>query len=301
MYPLAVGGVIERAFSPFLISMLGVMLLGFMLPTPGLRLGAMTTAFALLGAWMYLYYYGANGLRYQNPGYLETMVTGLDSSASAAEDAGLPPGQALIAQLKRELAKSKAKAQEATAAAKSEKQRYIDNLATTFQADQQRSSHEPWTGSGRQLLAWHYAKSLGRYFNNPTEIVSMAARMSAAAQAVFWALIGAMLLLVWGARKNGGPLYWLLILAPMGLPLFFLIDFSGWLWWYGHNLNEMGAFTLKPFMPTVFGNGKVAQWATHSYPNLGFGLMLVFSALLAMAALLQRQAWHPTNGVSSYI
>ena len=117
----------------------------------------------------------------------------------------------------------------------------------------------------------------------------MAKTMSGAAHGIFWLLIGAMLLLLWGARKNGGLLYWLLVLVPIALPLFFLIDYSAWLWWYGHTLNDMGAFTVKPFMPTVFGQGKVAQFATHSYPAIGFGLMLAMTALLALAALLRRK------------
>jgi hypothetical protein len=117
----------------------------------------------------------------------------------------------------------------------------------------------------------------------------MAAHMNTAAHVVFWGLIGSMILLVWGGRKNGGVVYWLMVLVPMALPLFFLIDYSAWLWWYGHTLNDMGAFTVKPFMPTVFGDGKVAQFTTHSYPYVGFGLMLAFSALLALAALLRRK------------
>ena len=84
-------------------------------------------------------------------------------------------------------------------------------------------------------------------------------------------------------------LYWLLVLVPIALPLFFLIDYSAWLWWYGHTLNDMGAFTVKPFMPTVFGQGKVAQFATHSYPYIGFGLMVLVSAVLAVVALLRRK------------
>ena len=82
-----------------------------------------------------------------------------------------------------------------------------------------------------------------------------------------------------------------MVLIPLALPLFFVIDYSAWLWWYGHRLNAMGAFTVKPFMPTVFGDGKVAQFATHSYPYIGFGLMLVMSALLALAGLLRRKEW----------
>jgi len=37
-------------------------------------------------------------------------------------------------------------------------------------------------------------------------------------------------------------------------------------------------------MPTVFGDGKVAQFTTHSYPYTGFGLMLAFSVMLIIAA-----------------
>jgi hypothetical protein len=295
MYPIAAGGVIERAFSPFLVSMLGIMLVGFVIPAPKVRVVVMGAAFAALAAWMYLFYYGTGGLKYQNAGYLDAMVTALDQSAGEEEaQEELSPGQALIAQLKRELAKSMAKAQAPAPAAvpESEKERYIDNLRVTFQKDQERrGTDQTWTGSGSQMLAWHYAKSLGRYFNNPAEIGPMVARMHAVAHAVFWALIGAMILLLWGARKNGGPLYWLLVLVPLALPVFFVIDYSAWLWWYGHRLNAMGAFTVKPFMPTVFGDGKVAQFTTHSYPYIGFGLMVAFSLLLALAALLRRKEW----------
>jgi len=294
MYPIAAGGVIERAFSPFLVTFLGIMLVGFAILTPWLRLTVMGLAFAALAAWMYLYFYAADGLRWQNTGYVEALVTSMDQSAGEAEAKELSPGQALIARLKAELEKSmpgkQSPATPAAQAGKGDKQRYLDNLKTTFLKDQERrGSNERWTGSGRQMLAWNYDKSLGRYFNNPAEIGPMVKTMTGAAQGVFWLLIGAMILLLWGARRNAGPLYWVLVLVPMALPLFFVIDYSAWLWWYGHNLNDMGAFTVKPFMPTVFGQGKVAQFATHSYPSLGFGLMLVMSVLLALAALIRRK------------
>ncbi len=302
MYPIAAGGVIERAFSPFLITMLGVMLVGFAIKDPKLRLGVMAVGFIVLGGWMYLYFYGAGGLKYQNAGYLEAMVTSMDQSAGEAEAKEVSPGQALIARLKAELAKSMPDAQSAAAGAgkgpgaHADKQLYLDNLKTTFEKDsERRAASEPWTGSGSQLLGWHYEKSLGRYFNNPAEIVPMAQTMSGAAQGIFWLLLGAMGLLLWGARKSAGLLYWLLVLVPIALPVFFLIDYSAWLWWYGHTLNDMGAFTVKPFMPTVFGQGKVAQFATHSYPAIGFGLMLAMSVLLALAALLRRKEGQAAN------
>ena len=50
--------------------------------------------------------------------------------------------------------------------------------------------------------------------------------------------------------------------------------YAGWLWFFGHNLHPWGAFTVKPFMPTVFGDGKVAQFSTYSYPYWGYALLL---------------------------
>ena len=138
-------------------------------------------------------------------------------------------------------------------------------------------------------MSWHYGKSLGRYFNNPAEIEPMVKTVKMATHLVFGGLVAAMLLLLVASRKTGGLFYWLLILVPMALPVFFIIDFSAWLWFFGHNLNTMGAFTVKPFMPTVFGQGKVAQFATHSYPYTGFGLMLLMSVLLGIAALTRRK------------
>ena len=297
MYPIAAGGVLEKTFSPFLIAMLGVMLIGFAVPKPGVRVAVMGVGFAAILAWMLVAYYGPEGLRWQSTGFVRALVTSLDQEAGKGEEAEaqMSPGEALIAQLKAELAKT---APGAAASAprstdgQSEKAALIDSLRVTYERDRERSARDaatPWTGSGSQIMAWHYAKSLGRYFNNPEEIRPMVATMSAAGHALPWLLLAAMLLLLWGARRTGGPLYWLLILVPIALPLFFLIDYSAWLWWYGHSLNAMGAFTVKPFMPTVFGDGKVAQFATHSYPSWGFGLMLLTSALLAIAALLRRK------------
>jgi len=117
----------------------------------------------------------------------------------------------------------------------------------------------------------------------------MVGKMSLAANVMFWGMLAAMGLLFFGARKTGGLLYWMLVLPVLFLPLLFLIDYSAWLWWYGHSLNDMGAFTVKPFMPTVFGDGKVAQFTTHSYPSIGFGLMLLASLLTGLAALIRRK------------
>ncbi len=240
-------------------------------------------------------HYSEGGLRFQNLGYLTALVTALDQDAgSEKEPSRMSAGEALIARLKAEMAAAQDQAPAAAPdkAEPSDKGRIIENLRITFEKSQARrppAERREWNGSGAQMLRWHYETSLGRYFNNPEEIYPMGRAMSAAGHVMFWGLAAAMLLLLWGARKSSGPLYWLMVLVPMALPLFFIIDYAAWLWWYGHSLNDMGAFTVKPFMPTVFGDGKVAQFATHSYPYIGFGLMVLLSAVLAVLALLRRK------------
>lgn len=285
MYPIAAGGVIERAFSQFLVALLGIMLLGFLCRKPKIRMLIMSVCFAGLAVWMYLTWYAKDGLSYQNAGYIHALVTSLDQDT--------------------ERDRSSDDVDKVVENVQSDKQANIDHLRGTFEASQKDKVLNPsdallkldpyakrliWDGSGSQMMSWHYATSLGRYFPNQEEIRPMVATMVMVAEGLFWGILAVMVLLVFGARKNSGLLYWLLILVPMALPLFFLIEYSAWLWWYGHTLNAMGAFTVKPFMPTVFGQGKVAQFTTHSYPSIGFGLMLLMSALLALAALMRRKA-----------
>ena len=289
MYPIAAGGVIERAFSPFLMSMLTVMLVGFMFTKPGLRTGVLSVGFAVIVGWMYMTYYSDDGLKYQNAGYIEAMITALDQDTET-EQKEMTPGEALIARLKASLDEGESKSQQQAGAEdgkQHEKANNIESLRVTFDKDQERSpvnERDQWNGSGAQMLSWHYEKNLARYFNIPEQISPMVATMSAAADAVFWLLIAAMVFLVVATRKTNSKLYWLLVIPSILLPVFFIIDYSAWLWWYGHTLNDMGAFTVKPFMPTVFGDGKVAQFTTHSYPYTGFGLMVLFSLLLIIAA-----------------
>jgi len=87
-----------------------------------------------------------------------------------------------------------------------------------------------------------------------------------------------------------GPGWWLLGTIPAFLPWFYLLFYSKWLYWFGHNLHPYGAFKVKPFMPTVFGDGKVAQFTTHSYPTIGFYFLLGVFILLILSVLIRRKA-----------
>lgn len=82
----------------------------------------------------------------------------------------------------------------------------------------------------------------------------------------------------------------LLMIIPAIAPVLFMGAFSGWLYWYGHNMQEWGAFKIKPFMPTVLGDGKVAQFTTHSYPSIGFWVMIAMSSLCILAIISKKKS-----------
>lgn len=116
--------------------------------------------------------------------------------------------------------------------------------------------------------------------------IAEGARIEQAAAPYLFALVEFMLaaFLVYAGR-----FWWILPLSGIVIPAVFVIDYSAWLWWFGHTLNPWGAFTVKPFMPTVFGEGKVAQFSTYSYPHYGFGLLVAASLCLIVATLLRRK------------
>jgi len=81
-----------------------------------------------------------------------------------------------------------------------------------------------------------------------------------------------------------------IMLIPSALPFIFIADYSYWLYWFGHNLHDWGAFKIKPFMPTVFGDGKIAQFTTHSYPTIGFYMILAISIFSILAYFAKQKA-----------
>ena len=87
----------------------------------------------------------------------------------------------------------------------------------------------------------------------------------------------------------------LVMLVPVSLPILFIADYSYWLYWFGHNLHDWGAFKIKPFMPTVFGDGKIAQFTTHSYPTIGFYLIVAISILSLLAFFAKQKALRETQ------
>ncbi len=293
MFPIASGGPVEKAFSPFLFSFLGLLAIGFAIPGRKARLAVMTIGFAAVAGWMTYAMFLPGGSSSLGKGYLGALVDSLGRSENeTGADADVNP---IVQQLRDSLAKSGIAVGDqpiAKPSASATKTEMLDTLKKTYERD---ASAAPWTGAGLQLFTWHYAKSLGRWFNEPVRNGRLVAIMTSVAYILYAGVLVAMLGFLWIARDDRKPWFWALILTPMLLPIGFIAEYGGWLWWYGHSLNAMGAFTLKPFMPTVFGEGKVAQFTTHSYPTTGFAMMCASFLAFAASALLRRNAAPPEH------
>jgi copper chaperone NosL len=55
------------------------------------------------------------------------------------------------------------------------------------------------------------------------------------------------------------------------------------LWVYGHNLDPTAPVKVPPFMPPLFGSKQIANFTSHSYPQLGTGYVALF--VLGVAAV----------------
>jgi hypothetical protein len=118
------------------------------------------------------------------------------------------------------------------------------------------------------------------------EPIERGAQREMAAAPYLFIAFGAMLVAM---LFYSGALWWLLGVPAMLLPVAFVAVFTYWLWWFGHNLREWAAFTVKPFMPTVLGEGLVAQFSTYAYPHYGMFLSIVSALCIALAVLIRRK------------
>jgi hypothetical protein len=133
-----------------------------------------------------------------------------------------------------------------------------------------------------------YTAEAATFFNEPARIKVWGDNVTLYSQIAMGGLIAAMVAIVIGVAKFRRFVL-LLVLVPSLLPLYFVIEYAGWLWFFGHNMHAWGAFTVKPFMPTLFGEGKVAQFSTYSYPYWGYGLLMVVFVCLTLAMLMRRR------------
>jgi copper chaperone NosL len=97
-------------------------------------------------------------------------------------------------------------------------------------------------------------------------------------------LVGALAMaVVVGLLAAGRKLGWLAGLAGLGFPIGFLADTQYWLYQFGHDLDAKAPVHIKPFTPTLFGEGKVGQFHTIATPDLGFWLAIAGVATVALS------------------
>ena len=306
MYPIAAGAPVERAISPFVFALLGLMVIAFALPNNKQRIMLMGAGSLLIAGWGYSALYTEGGMKLQSSPYRADMMGTMERTADEIDQwSGIEGLQASYEEALGRYFPTIAVDCDSYAT----KMTYVDLYASqerpfeelndllvnagatsavmsTFHETYKKIQKSPGMTPEQQVAGFMQrcelmTKNIGMTDVERTEM------MITITHIVFIGLLGAMALLVFGLWKMEHIFQWVLILVPMALPIFFIMDYAGWLWWFGHHLSEMGAFTVKPFMPTVFGVGKVAQFATYSYPYYGFGLIMLNSIVLAAAALIR--------------
>lgn len=109
-----------------------------------------------------------------------------------------------------------------------------------------------------------------------------------------WAVV-AMVLLVEGAMFIHSWWAVLLALPAVLFPAGFLVDLHYWMRAFGQNLDPGAPLSssVKPFTPTVLGEGGIGQFRT--YADIGLGLWLAFgaSAVTILAFAFHRRAYRP--------
>ena len=82
-------------------------------------------------------------------------------------------------------------------------------------------------------------------------------------------------------KKKWAPL---LSIPIVVFPWIYLVDLTYWLWYAGHNLDDMAAITIDPFTPRVFGRGVIAQFSTDAVFREGW-YMAIAAGILCLVAI----------------
>lgn len=108
-------------------------------------------------------------------------------------------------------------------------------------------------------------------------------------------LIIAMFLLVEGASFVHTKWAVLLALPSVLFPAGFLVDLHFWLAAFGQHLDPTAPLSssVKPFTPTILGEGGIGQFKTHASAELGLYLAVASSVLTIAGFVFHRRAYRP--------
>lgn len=87
----------------------------------------------------------------------------------------------------------------------------------------------------------------------------------------------------------------LMALPALLLPMVFLLDLQYWLANFGQNLDPTAPLSssIKPFVPPVLGEGKIAQFRTVAEPGTGLWLAVAASLVILVGLWFHRRAYKP--------
>jgi hypothetical protein len=109
-----------------------------------------------------------------------------------------------------------------------------------------------------------------------------------------WVII-AMVLLVEGAAFVHSRWAVVLALPAIGFPIGFVADLYFWMRTFGLNLDPEAPLSnsVKPFVPTVIGEGGIGQFRTYAEFGHGYWLAVACAALTVIGFYFHRRAYKP--------
>lgn len=259
MYPIAAGAPVERAVSPFVFVLLGLMIIAFALPNRKQKMAFMGIGSIAIAGWAYTTLYSEDGLKQQSAPYRDDLMSTMELTPNEIE--GWSGVDAIKASYEEALARYFP-----TIAVECDRyanqMTYVDLYATQDRPFEELNDLLANAGANSSIMETFHqlydkiksdptmtAEQQQQEFMQRCEVMSnkvgmtdveRSALMMQITDIVFIGLLGAMLLIIVGLWKMENAFNWVLILVPMALPIFFILDYAGWLWWFGHHLSEMG-------------------------------------------------------------
>jgi hypothetical protein len=110
----------------------------------------------------------------------------------------------------------------------------------------------------------------------------------------------AMVLLVEGAALVHTKWAVLLALPAILFPIGFLVDLQFWMAHFGQNLDPAAPLSssVKPFTPTVLGEGGIGQFKTYAALGWGYWAAVGCSVLTIIGFYFHRRAYKPLSVAS---
>ncbi|HET7289412.1 MAG TPA: cytochrome C [Thermodesulfobacteriota bacterium] len=102
-------------------------------------------------------------------------------------------------------------------------------------------------------------------------------------------------LLIAGAAYVHSPFALFLCIPAVFYPAFFLGDLYFWMRSFGMNLDKRAPLSgaIKPFVPPLLGEGKIAQFSTTATWETGLYLSIAASVLILIGLYFHRKAYKP--------